>query len=89
MGSSLIETDEVTVTVSGNKVWDGSTSTDWNVASNWTPAGVPVSTDCVVIPDTANDPIIGGTNYSGLGRSLAVHANAYIKYYSNKCGNNY
>lgn len=77
-GTSLIETDEVTVTVSGNKIWDGSTSTDWNVSSNWTPAGVPVSTDCVVIPDTANDPIIGGTNFSGLGRSLAVNANASL-----------
>lgn len=77
-GSSIIETDEVTVTISGNKIWDGSTSTDWNVASNWTPVGVPLSTDCVVIPDTANDPIISGASYSGLGRSLAVNANATL-----------
>jgi len=77
-GSSIIETDEVVVTVSGNKIWDGSSSTDWNVAANWTPAGVPVSTDCVVIPDTANDPIIIGTNFTGLGRSLAVNANATL-----------
>ncbi|MES2862591.1 MAG: GEVED domain-containing protein [Bacteroidota bacterium] len=77
-GSSLIETDEVTVTVAGNKIWDGSTSTNWNDATNWTPAGVPVSTDCVVIPDTANDPIIGGASFSGLGRSLAVNANATL-----------
>ncbi|NHM00837.1 GEVED domain-containing protein [Flavobacterium difficile] len=77
-GTSLIETDEVTVTVSGNKIWDGSTSTDWNVASNWTPVGVPTSTDCVVIPDVTNDPVIVGTNFNGLGRSLAVNANAFL-----------
>lgn len=77
-GTSLIETDEVIVTVSGNKVWTGTTGTNWNLATNWSPIGVPTSADCVVIPDVTNDPIISGTNYSGLGRSLAVNANANL-----------
>lgn len=77
-GSSLIDTDEVTVTVSGNKVWTGATNTNWNISTNWSPVGVPTSADCVVIPDTANDPIISGTSYSGLGKSLAVNANATL-----------
>ena len=77
-GSSLIETDEVIVTVSGNKIWTGATNTNWNLATNWSPIGVPLSTDCVVIPDTTNDPIISGASYSGLGRSLAVNANASL-----------
>ncbi|MDP2334870.1 MAG: T9SS type A sorting domain-containing protein, partial [Bacteroidota bacterium] len=38
--------------------WTGGTSTDWNTASNWSPATVPLSTDDVVIPSTANKPVI-------------------------------
>ena len=33
------------------KTWNGSTSTEWNTASNWTPNGVPNNTLGVVIPD--------------------------------------
>ncbi|OGJ86151.1 MAG: hypothetical protein A2268_01620 [Candidatus Raymondbacteria bacterium RifOxyA12_full_50_37] len=42
-------------TIDGNitwvygKRWDGSASTAWNNVNNWTPVGVPVSTDSVVI----------------------------------------
>ncbi|MFN7015414.1 MAG: hypothetical protein ACK4ON_14205, partial [Bacteroidia bacterium] len=56
-GRTIKETDETTVTINGAKIWNGSVSTNWNVANNWTPAGVPTAMDCVVIPDTANDPI--------------------------------
>lgn len=77
-GTTLIETDEVTVIVGGNKTWNGSTNTNWNIASNWTPSGVPLSTDCVVIPNVTNDPIVNGVNYNGLGRSLTVNANASL-----------
>ena len=37
--------------------WDGSTSTDWNVGSNWSTNSVPSSTDHVVIPSSpSNQP---------------------------------
>lgn len=42
-----------------DKVWNGTVSTDWTVAENWTPSGAPVSTSNVKIPDattTAFDP---------------------------------
>lgn len=40
-------------------VWNGSSSSDWNTASNWTPSGVPDSADIVSIPATAtNNPVI-------------------------------
>jgi hypothetical protein len=39
-------------------IWKGATSTDWNTASNWSPAAVPLSTEDVVIPSTANKPVI-------------------------------
>ena len=58
-GTTLKEVDETTVTVNKDKVWDGSSSTDWNTASNWTPAGVPIVTEAVYIPNVANDPVIG------------------------------
>jgi len=82
-GRTIKETDTTTVTVNGAKTWNGSVDTDWNVANNWTPAGVPTATDCVVIPDTANDPIISGTNYNGLGLNLTVQNNAALTVTSN------
>ena len=33
------------------KTWDGSSSNNWNTASNWTPSGVPTESDAVIIPD--------------------------------------
>lgn len=77
-GRTIKEVDQTTVTINGSKVWNGSVSTNWNVANNWTPSGVPTALDCVVIPDTANDPIISGTNYNALGLNLTVNNNATL-----------
>ncbi|MFN4254153.1 MAG: hypothetical protein ACK4Q5_04015, partial [Saprospiraceae bacterium] len=41
------------------RIWTGAVSTDWNTADNWNPACVPAATDDVVIPNVANDPVIG------------------------------
>ena len=82
-GRTIKETDTTTVTVNGAKVWNGSVNTDWNVANNWTPVGVPTAMDCVVIADTANDPIISGTNYNGLGLNLTINNNATLTVTSN------
>ncbi|CCG54114.1 Protein of unknown function precursor; putative adhesin [Flavobacterium indicum GPTSA100-9 = DSM 17447] len=77
-GTTLVETDEVVVTVSSGKTWNGSVSTNWNVANNWTPVGVPTSADCVLIPNVTNKPIISGTNYSGLARTVTVQNGATL-----------
>lgn len=82
-GTTLIETDETTVSVSGNKTWNGSVNTDWNTDANWTPVGIPNGTDCVIVPVTANDPIISGTNYNGLAGTLSVLDNATLTVNSN------
>ena len=45
---------------SGDFVWQGTASTDWNDANNWTGNAVPSNTSAVVIPDaatTSNDPV--------------------------------
>lgn len=77
-GRTIKEIDETTVTINGAKVWNGSVSTNWNIANNWTPTGVPTAMDCVVIADTANDPIISGTNFNGLGLNLTIDNNATL-----------
>ena len=35
--------------------WNGSESTDWNALANWTPEGVPVDGDNVVIANVTTD----------------------------------
>ena len=77
-GSTLIETEETTVTINGSKVWNGSVDTDWDNDNNWTPVGIPTALDCVVIPDTTNDPIISGTGYNGLGLNMSIQNNANL-----------
>ncbi|MBU1719756.1 MAG: T9SS type A sorting domain-containing protein [Bacteroidetes bacterium] len=46
-------------------VWDGSSSTDWAVAANWTPEQVPTVTDNVLVPSGCpNYPILGSGGLS-------------------------
>jgi hypothetical protein len=54
-------------------IWQGSSSTDWNTAANWSPAFVPVSTDEVVIPATASIPVLS-TPVSVRSITLKPHA---------------
>ncbi len=84
-GATLIQTDETTVTVNLNKVWNGSVSSDWNVAANWTPAGVPTAMDCVVIPNVPNPAHIIGTSYDAYCYSLNVLSGGILQ---NNPGNN-
>jgi fibronectin-binding autotransporter adhesin len=50
------------------KTWTGANASnphDWNDADNWSPAGVPASTDSVLIPDLGSSgtyPVIGVTD---------------------------
>ncbi len=71
-GSTMIQTEETTITVQEKKVWDGSVDTDWAKADNWTPSGVPTSMDCVVIPNVTTDPIVAPAGLNGLGLNLTV-----------------
>jgi hypothetical protein len=80
---ALKYSDNAVVTVTGNKIWDGSQSADWNDMDNWTPSGVPTSANCVVIPVTPNNPVISNTP-DGLGYNLAVYNGAQLTVNSNK-----
>ncbi|WP_264522348.1 fibronectin type III domain-containing protein [Flavobacterium sp. N1994] len=78
-GTNLKYTDNVVVTVNGNKIWNGSTDTNWNVSSNWTPSGVPTNANCVVVPVVGNGryPLISAAP-DAVGYNLAVYSNASL-----------
>ncbi|MGV3695561.1 fibronectin type III domain-containing protein [Flavobacterium sp.] len=80
---ALTYADNAVVTVNGNKIWNGFTSSDWNTAANWTPSGVPTSANCVVIPVTANNPVIANTP-DAVGYNLNVYNNAQLTINSNQ-----
>jgi hypothetical protein len=51
---------------SANKTWVGNTS-DWGIASNWNPAGLPNSNDDIIIPTLplgGNTPILNSTTFT-------------------------
>lgn len=77
-GDTASVTANTTITVGQSKIWDGSTDTNWNIPANWTPAGVPALTDCVIIPNVTNDPIISGTNFEALGLNLIIQNNGFL-----------
>ncbi|MEO8234987.1 MAG: T9SS sorting signal type C domain-containing protein [Flavobacterium sp.] len=54
------------------KTWSGTTNTNWSVASNWSGGVIPNSSDCVVIPNVTNDPIVSGVGYEALAGTLTV-----------------
>lgn len=40
------------------KYWDGSISSSWNVAGNWTPSGVPAATENIDVNGNAINPLV-------------------------------
>lgn len=73
------------ITITVGKQWIGTTSTDWGAAANWTPSGVPTSSDCIVIPSgTTNSPVITATSFANnltinSGASLTVNAGVALE----------
>lgn len=68
------------ITITNNtKTWTGLTNTDWSLDSNWSPIGVPTLSDCVVIPNATNNPIVSGTNYNAEGKTLGLLTNASLE----------
>jgi hypothetical protein len=60
------------------KTWVGGATagaTSWAVADNWSPTGVPSSTDDVLIPATANDPVL---STAALVNDLTIQSGATL-----------
>ncbi len=64
-GSTFTTIDDATINVEGNNTWTGSTSSDWNIGSNWSAGSVPLISEDVIIPDVATKPLIN----TGVGAS--------------------
>ncbi|MEO1257372.1 MAG: T9SS type A sorting domain-containing protein [Bacteroidota bacterium] len=62
--------------IAANITWTGTTDTDWNTASNWSPAQVPTSSDIVTIPNVTNDPIISANDAEAI--SVTVNSGAVL-----------
>ncbi|VXC40067.1 conserved exported hypothetical protein [Flavobacterium sp. 9AF] len=77
-GATLVELDETTVTINGGKTWTGVVNSDWDNSNNWSPIGVPTSLDCVIVPITANDPVISGASYDAEGLNLTIQNGANL-----------
>lgn len=68
----------LTVNTFAVKMWNGNTDASWGNPANWTPAGVPLASDCVEIPDVGVDPIISGTNGTFFANRLTVDNLGYL-----------
>lgn len=66
----------VTLT-SPNKVWNGSISSNWFTASNWTPNGIPTASDCITIANSGISPIITGST-TALAYSVTLLSGANL-----------
>ncbi|MCP9768958.1 hypothetical protein EGI22_13645 [Lacihabitans sp. LS3-19] len=53
------------------KTWAG-TTTDWNADGNWSPSGVPTSTDDVIINTSTFNPVINSGSFSVRSVQLTV-----------------
>jgi autotransporter-associated beta strand protein len=64
---SDVTSDVVAIVISDNFTWNGSVSTDWNTAANWTPASVPIATANVSVPNLTNNPVIDNLTIASNG----------------------
>ncbi|MFC4478122.1 T9SS sorting signal type C domain-containing protein [Flavobacterium chungangensis] len=72
------EVTPITINAFVTKVWNGIASANWGDPANWTPAGVPIASDCIDIPDVGVDPIISGTNGSFFASRLTIENNGSL-----------
>ena len=61
-----------------SKTWTGTTDTDWNTASNWSPASVPTTSDLLTIPNTTNKPVFTGDLTIASGGSVTIAPGASL-----------
>jgi len=60
------------------KTWNGSSDSNWDNPTNWTPLGVPTEEDCIIVYETSNDPVISGSGYIGYGFNIDVRDHATL-----------
>lgn len=81
LGNGCTISETITIT-NKSKVWQGNNS-QWENANNWLPSGIPSDDNCVVIPPSANNPIISGTNYNAFAYLLTIKSGGNLTIQSN------
>jgi hypothetical protein len=88
-GTCTTTSTAAVLTVNAGSTWTGTTSTDWNVATNWC-GGVPTATsDITIASGTTNSPIITGTSNNvrnltiGAGATLTIPTGTRLNVYGN------
>ncbi len=66
-----------------SSIWKGTVNNDWDNPNNWSPAVVPTSNSCIIIPNTTNTSNINGSYYNGYGKSLIVKNGGQLDIQSN------
>ena len=67
------------IPANAQKTWIGTTNTDWNTGSNWSPAGVPVATDAILITPASLSNCVLASNVTCAGiTSTATASNRAI-----------
>ncbi|MGN7889974.1 choice-of-anchor D domain-containing protein [Dyadobacter endophyticus] len=64
-------------TANGQMVWTGAAGTDWQDRCNWSPASIPAEINDIVIPATANQPVIPA-GYDARIKALEVQSGATL-----------
>ncbi|MCP4683205.1 MAG: S8 family serine peptidase [Desulfobacterales bacterium] len=59
------------------KFWDGTGSSNWHTAGNWTASGVPAADDPVIIPDASSDASISTGNATA--QKLLINGNRHLE----------
>lgn len=69
----------IEVTYNVPSTWTGTNSTDWNTASNWSPAAVPTSSSNVIIPSSGitNFPVVSGLTIDA-GKTVTLNSNTRL-----------
>lgn len=69
----------LTVTAEQFTYWVGNSSTDWNTASNWSPAAVPTgSTNVIIQASRPHDPVIHNNMVSAACQKLTINEGAVL-----------
>ena len=79
-GYSHTDRPYLSITYVENPTWDGSSSSDWVTAANWSTNSVPSSSTSVTIADVATQPLISSAVTVA---SLTINANADLTISSN------
>ncbi len=72
-------TSKIITVTNNSRIWKGTdmlNPTQWNTSSNWSPAFVPSSDNCVIIP---NATIITGTGYKAYAKNLTVKSTGNLE----------